>query len=67
MRVRQPQRVIEDIALEENRGPPLQREFPQFHIPVVTLHHEGIQKHDEEGADRRDEDDKQRRRAQEPA
>ena len=39
----------------------------ELHVAIVALHHEGIGEHDEERPDRRDEDDDQCRRRQQPA
>ena len=67
MGVGEGERVVEDVALEEDAEPAIERELPELHVAIVALRHEGIEQHHEERADRATKMMSERRRRQQPA
>src|SRR3546814_17001452 len=64
--LRQGQRVVEYVALEQHRNPGVRRELP-FHAAIGGRGQEGIDQHDQKRAGRGQQDDEERRRRQQPA
>src|SRR5690606_15149493 len=58
--------VVEDVTLEEDRKPAIERKLAELHIAVIALRHEGVCQHHEKRPDRRDKDDNERRRGEQP-